>query len=325
MLTYVASRILQGIALMLVISLLVFLAVYMIGNPVEVLIDPEATQADRDRAIRALGLDRPVWQQYLRFLGDLLRGDVGSSWVYNRPALTVMLERMPATVELALGAIFLSIVVGVPLGLLAGLYPHTRLAKGVMTASIVGFSLPTFWVGIMFIVVFSVELGWLPVTGRGDTIDLFGVPVSLLTADGLSHAILPVTALALARVALVMRLVRAGTQEVLEQDYIKLARAKGLSEGRILRVHVLKNLLIPLVTILGLDFAGLMAFAIVTESVFAWPGMGKLIIDSIYNLDRPMIVAYLVVIVGIFVVVNLAVDLLYGLLDPRVSVKGSRQ
>jgi len=321
---FVLSRLFQGALLMLVISALVFFAIFFIGDPVEVLINPEATAADRQRAVERLGLDRPMLAQYFDFLGGLLQGDVGSSWVFNRPALDVMFERIPATLELAVGAIFVSVLIGVPLGLLAGLYPQALPSRVMMSGSIVAFSVPAFWVAILLIIVFSVELGWLPATGRGDTVDVFGVPISLFTLDGLRHAALPIVTLALSRIALVMRLVRAGTQEVIGQDYITLARAKGVPEGRILRVHVLGNLMIPLVTVLGLDFAGLMAFAVVTETIFAWPGMGKLIIDSIFRLDRPMIVAYLVCVAGLFVLVNLLVDLIYGFLDPRVSLGSDR-
>ena len=190
-----------------------------------------------------------------------------------------------------------------------------------MAGSILGFSLPTFWVGLMFIMVFAVMLGWLPSTGRGATVSLLGVDVSFLTADGLAHLVMPALNLALFKISLVIRLARAGTREVVHQDYIKFARAKGLSETRIVLVHLLKNIMIPVVTVLGLEFGGLIAFSVVTETVFAWPGMGKLIIDSIQSLDRPVIVAYLMIIVLIFVVINLVVDVLYSLLDPRVRLR----
>ncbi|WP_227287937.1 ABC transporter permease [Boseongicola sp. H5] len=320
MLRFIVFRLVQGAGLMFVIAALVFLAVYLIGDPVELLINPEATQIDRQRAIERLGLDRPVWEQFLSYLGGLLQGDVGTSWVFNRPALTVMLERLPATLELAIGAVILSALIGIPLGLYAGYRPNSWPSRALMTGSIVGFSLPTFWVGIVFIVVFSVELGWFPVIGRGDTVEVLGVRWSLLTLDGLHHAALPILTLALSRISLVMRLVRSGTQEILGQDYVTLARAKGVPEARVLRKHVLPNLMIPLITVLGLDFAGLLAFAIVTETVFSWPGMGKLIIDSMFSLDRPMIVAYLICVAALFVLANLIVDLLYGVLDPRISL-----
>jgi peptide/nickel transport system permease protein len=233
---------------------------------------------------------------------------------------------MPATLELALTAMLIAIVLGIPLGLLAGLKPNGIAGRTIMTGSILGFSLPTFWVGLMMIMVFSVELGWLPSNGRGPTTLLFGlVPVSFLSLDGLRHLVMPATNLALFNLALLIRLTRSGAHEALLQDYVKFARAKGLSNTRVIGVHVLRNILIPVVTVIGLQFGSLIAFAIVTESVFAWPGMGKLLIDSIGVLDRPVIVAYLLVIVTMFIVINLVVDILYSALDPRVrltDVKG---
>jgi peptide/nickel transport system permease protein len=238
--------------------------------------------------------------------------------------MALIIERMPATLELAVLAITMAIVLGIPLGLLAGLRPHGLAGKSIMALSILGFSLPTFWVGLMLIMVFAVQLGWLPSSGRGTTTLLLGVPVSFLTLDGLRHLLLPASNLALFNIALVIRLTRAGAQEALLQDYVKFARAKGLSNARIIGVHVLKNILIPLVTVLALQFGAIIAFAIVTESVFAWPGMGKLIIDSIRALDRPVIVAYLLLIVTMFILINLVVDIAYSLLDPRVSLSDNK-
>ncbi|MBD3666862.1 MAG: ABC transporter permease, partial [Kangiella sp.] len=198
--------------------------------------------------------------------------------------------------------------------------PDTPASKTIMAGSILGFSLPTFWVGLMFIMIFAVMLGWLPSTGRGDTVQVLGIDVSFLTADGLSHLFLPAFNLALFKISMVIRLARAGTREVVHQDYIQFARAKGLSNRRVILVHLLKNIMIPVVTVLGLEFGGLIAFSVVTETVFAWPGMGKLIIDSIQMLDRPVIVAYLMIIVLVFVIINLVVDIFYSLLDPRVRL-----
>jgi peptide/nickel transport system permease protein len=231
---------------------------------------------------------------------------------------------MPATLELATVAMLFAIVLGIPLGLWAGLKPESASGRTIMAGSILGFSLPTFWVGLMLIMVFSVMLGWLPSNGRGETVPLFGVPVSFLTLDGWRHLVLPATNLALFNLALMIRLTRAGTREALLQDYVKFARAKGLSNARVIGVHVLRNILIPIVTVIGLQFGALIAFAIVTESVFAWPGMGKLLVDSINFLDRPVIVAYLLVIVTLFIVINLVVDLLYSALDPRVRLGEGR-
>ncbi|WP_055334311.1 ABC transporter permease, partial [Ralstonia solanacearum] len=266
----------------------------------------------------------PLWQQYLYFLKGALQGNLGVSFAHGTPALKLIFERMPATFELAVFAMLLAVVLGIPLGLWAGLRPNGVANRTIMTISILGFSLPTFWVGLMLIMVFAVQLGWLPSNGRGETRLLLGIPVSFLTLDGLRHLILPGVTLSLLNIAMVIRLTRAGTQEAMLQDYVKFARAKGLSNARIVGVHVLKNILIPIVTVVGLQFGSVIAFSIVTESIYAWPGMGKLIIDSIQLLDRPVIVAYLLVIVTLFILINLVVDLIYGVLDPRVRLSESR-
>jgi len=301
-------------------SLLVFVGVYAVGNPIDILINPQADQEDRERAIAALGLDKTLPMQYLSFLSGVVHGDLGRSFVHATSALGLILERMPATLELAFAAMLIAIVIGIPLGLWAGLRPNGVAGRTIMAGSILGFSLPTFWVGLMLIMVFSVILGWLPSNGRGPTVDVLGIPVSFLSFEGWRHLLLPATNLALFNVALLIRLTRAGAHEALLQDYVKFARAKGLTNVRVIGVHVLRNILIPIVTVIGLQFGALIAFAIVTESVFAWPGMGKLLIDSINLLDRPVIVAYLLVIVTFFIVINLLVDILYSLLDPRVRL-----
>lgn len=324
MLTFLIRRLLQSVLVLLVMSLLVFAGVYAIGNPVDILISPDANQAERARIVAAFGLDQPLWRQYLLFLQNAAAGNLGRSFAFSTPALALILERFPATMELAVSAMLLSVGLGIPLGLLAGLKPHSLAGRTIMTVSVLGFSLPTFWVGLMLIMVFAVKLGWLPSSGRGETVNVFGVPLSFLTWDGLQHLLLPALNLALFNIALVIRLTRAGAQEALQQDYVRFARAKGLSNGRIIGVHVLKNILIPIVTVLALQFGSLIAFAIVTETVFAWPGMGKLIIDSIRVLDRPVIVAYLMLIVTLFIVINLVVDVLYSLLDPRVRLGDAR-
>ncbi|MFZ6777040.1 ABC transporter permease [Undibacterium sp. Ji83W] len=321
---FILRRLLQSLAVLLLMSLLVFAGVYAIGNPIDILISPEADQTERLRIIAAFGLDQSLPQQYWLFLKNALAGDMGRSFAYATPALGLILERMPATLELAVFAILLAIVLGIPLGLLAGLRPDSIAAKSIMAVSILGFSLPTFWVGLMLIMVFAVQLGWLPSSGRGETTLLLGVPVSFLSIDGLKHLLLPALNLALFNIAMVIRLTRSGAQEALLQDYVRFARAKGLRNSRIIGVHVLKNILIPIVTVIALQFGSIIAFAIVTESVFAWPGMGKLIIDSIRVLDRPVIVAYLLLIVSLFILINLVVDVVYSLLDPRVRLSESR-
>ncbi len=321
MLVYVIRRCLQSVVVLLAMSLLVFVGIYKVGDPVEILISPLADQIEREHTRAALGLDKPLWAQYWSFLSGVAHGDLGRSFVHSTSALGLILERMPATLELALTAMLIAVVVGIPLGLWAGLRPNGIAGRTIMAGSILGFSLPTFWVGLMLIMVFAVMLGWLPSNGRGETTLLLGlVPVSFLTLDGWRHLILPATNLALFNVALLIRLTRSGAHEALLQDYVKFARAKGLRNRRVIGVHVLRNILIPIVTVIGLQFGALVAFAIVTESVFAWPGMGKLLIDSIGVLDRPVIVAYLLVIVTFFIVINLAVDILYSALDPRVRL-----
>ena len=319
--TWLLRRLGQALLIVLAMTIIVFVGVNVIGDPIDVLVPPDADQAERARAIVALGLDKPLWEQYLRFLLGVLQGDLGRSFVYNEPALELIGKRLPATMELAVTAVLLSIVIGIPLGMFAGLKPDSLLARAIMAGSILGFSLPTFWVGLMLIMVFAVQLGWLPSTGRGETAALFGIQWSFLTRDGLAHMLLPALNLALGNIALVLRLTRAGVRENLQLEYVKFARAKGLSPARVLFVHVMKNIMIPIVTVIGLEFGSVIAFAVVTETVFAWPGMGKLIIDSINVLDRPVIVAYLMMIVFLFVAINLLVDLLYTVLDPRVRLE----
>ena len=320
MLAYIVRRAMQAVVVLFFMSLLVFAGVYAIGNPVDILINPQADQAEREHAIAVLGLDQPLWVQFGRFVLGALHGDLGKSFVHGSSALGLILERMPATMELAIVAMVMAIAIGIPLGLWAGLRPNSFAGRSIMAGSILGFSLPTFWVGLMLIMVFSVMLGWLPSNGRGPTTLLFGVPVSFLSLEGWRHLILPATTLALFKLALLIRLTRSSTREALLQDYVKFARAKGLTSARVIGVHVLRNILIPIVTVIGLEFGSVIAFAIVTESVFAWPGMGKLLIDSINLLDRPIIVAYLLVIVLMFIVINLIVDVLYSALDPRVRL-----
>jgi peptide/nickel transport system permease protein len=317
---FIIRRLLQSMVVVLAMATIVFFGVFMVGDPTWMFVAPDALPEDIEETRRQLGLDRPVWEQYLVFLYSAVQGELGTSFVFGEPALQLILQRMPATMELALTAVFLSIVLGVPLGLYAGLYPNGPVSKTIMATSIFGFSLPNFWVGIMLIMVFAVMLGWLPSTGRGDTATFLGITSSLFTANGLSHILLPAFNLALTNIALVTRLTRAGVMEAIHQDYIKFARAKGLSRNRIVFVHLLKNIMIPVVTVIGLEMGTLIAFAVVTETVFAWPGMGRLLIESIQQLDRPLIVAYLMLIVFLFVIINLIVDICYSLLDPRVRL-----
>ena len=322
MTAFILRRSLQSIVVLFVMSILVFIGVNLVGDPVDMLINPEADQQEIERVIKDLGLDRPVTEQYWYFLLNAFKGDLGKSFVFGEPALKLIIQRMPATFELAIFSLLIAIIFGIPLGVYAGLKPNSRVSKTIMAGSILGFSMPTFWVGIILIMFFAVHLGWLPSTGRGELGTFLGITSSIFTLDGLSHIFLPAFNLALFKLSSVIRLARAGTREIILQDYIKFARAKGLSETRVINVHLLKNILIPIVTIIGLEFGSLIAFSTVTETVFAWPGMGKLIIEAIYNLDRPIVVAYLMIIVFIFVVLNLIVDITYSVLDPRVRIKG---
>ncbi|MBJ3778424.1 ABC transporter permease [Acuticoccus mangrovi] len=318
MIVWLLMRIAQACGIMLVMTVLVFIGVHVIGDPTAMLVSPEASAQDRARMIAALGLDQPLWLQYLHFLGGILQGDIGNSFVFHLPAMGLILQRMPATLELAFCALLFALLIGVPLGLYCGLRPNTTLSKIIMTSSIVGFSIPTFWLGLMLILLFSVNLGWLPSSGRGETVKILGIGWSFLTLDGLSHLAMPAFTLSLYKVALVLRLVRAGVREIMPLEHVRFARAKGLSQRRVVVVHVLKNLMIPVVTVTGMEFGTLIAFSLVTETVFGWPGMGKLIIDSINLLDRPVMVAYLVIIVALFSAINIIVDILYMLLDPRI-------
>ncbi len=318
---FIIRRLLQSGVVVIIMSFIVFSGVFLIGDPVEILVSDDADQEEREEMIKSMGLDKPFLVQYGIFIAKALKGNLGESFVFNEPALLLILDRMPATMELAVVSLMIAIIFGIPLGVWAGLKPDSWASKSIMTGSILGFSLPTFWVGIMMILLFAVMLGWLPSTGRGDVQVILGMPISIFSWDGFSHVLMPAVNLALFKLSMVIRLARAGTREVMHQDYIKFAKAKGLQESRIILVHVLKNILIPVVTVLGLEFGGLVAFSVVTETVFAWPGMGKLLIDSIGLLDRPIIVAYLMIIVFLFVFINLVVDILYSMLDPRVRLQ----
>ena len=321
MTAFILRRLFESVVLLLMMSALVFIGIFAIGNPVDILISPQADQAEIERATQALGLDKPLWQQYFLFLWNAVHGDLGNSFVFNQPALQLILERLPATLELAISALAIAILLGMPLGLVAGLRPDSIIGRTIASGSILCFSLPTFWVGIMLIMVFAVEFGWLPSTGRGETVHLLGLDISIMTTDGLAHLVLPAVNLSLAPMALVIRLTASGTREVEHLDYIKFARAKGLRPSRVVLVHMLKNILIPIVTMLGLETGSVIAFSVVTETIFAWPGVGRLMISSIKVLDRPVIVAYLMLTVLLVILINLSVDLVYSALDPRVRYR----
>lgn len=323
MVVFILRRLVQSLFVLLAVSVVVFLAVYAVGNPVDLLVSPNAGEEARAIMIARLGLDLPVWQQYLSFLWRALHGDLGMSFVQGTSAIDLILARMPATFELVVVAISLTCVIGIPLGLVAGLYHDAPLGRGIVTTSVLAFSIPSFWQGMMLILLFAVWLGWLPASGRGETVSSVGVPLSILTADGWSHIIMPAINLSLANIALVLRLTASGVREAKTQDYVKFARAKGVRPGRIVRRHILRNILIPVVTVIGMEFGSLIAYSTITEVVFAWPGMGKLLIDSVYQLDRPVVVAYVMLATLIFVIINLIVDILYAVLDPRVQLEAT--
>lgn len=318
MLGFIIQRLIQAVGVMAVMSVIVFCGVYAIGNPIDIVIPPEATQEIRAEAIRRLGLDRPLYEQYFIFIANLLQGDLGRSFVYNVPVLELIGARMPATLELVLISVISATFLGVSLGIYAGYRPDSWVSKTIMAVSVLGFSVPSFWVGLILILFFAVNLGWLPAGGRGQTVEIWGVAWSFPTLNGLSHIVLPAVNLALFKLAMMIRLARAGTREIMLTDTIKFARAAGLSEATILRRHLLKLISIPIITVFGLELGSTLAFAVVTETIFSWPGVGKLIIDSIGVLDRPVMVAYLILVAFLFVTINFVIDLVFALIDPRV-------
>lgn len=320
MTVFVIRRLMQSLLVLAATAIIVFVGVYAIGDPAEMLIAPDATPAERAQVEASLGLDKPLPVQFLAFLGNALKGDLGRSFVFNQPSISLILERLPATLELALVAILIALVIGIPLGLIAGLRPRSVVDETIMTGSILGFSLPNFWQGMMLVMIFSVWLGWLPSSGRGPTGQILGIETSFASWEGIRHLILPATNLALFKLSLVIRLTRTGVRETMPLDFVKFARAKGLTERRVVLVHVLKTIMIPLVTVIGMEIGSLIAFGVVTETIFAWPGIGKLLIDSIMRLDRPVVVAYLLVVVSLFIVLNFAVDVLYSILDLRIRL-----
>ena len=315
---YIVRRLLQSVLVILIMLVLVFIGVYVIGNPVDVMVSTEADQEEFERLVRLLGLDQPLWKQILVYISKLAQGDLGRSFAFSEPALKLGVQRMSATLELVFVAMTMALAAGIPLGMYTGLHPNTVPARFIMGTSIIGASIPNFWQGLMLIFVLAVSWGLLPSGGRGELDTVFGVTSSLWTLDGWRHVLLPAVNLGLFQCTLIIRLVRANVCEIALLDYIKFARAKGLAWRRIVFVDILKNTLVILTTVIGLQLGGLIAYSVVTETVFAWPGMGKLIIDSVYILDRPVIVAYLIVIVMLFITINLIVDILYSVIDPRI-------
>ena len=321
MLKYIVKRFVQMIVVLFVVSILVFMLTNFIGDPVDMLVPENATVEQVESARARLGLNKPLPVQYGIFLRDVLHGNFGKSYTYGKPAMGLIMERMPATLELVAIAALLVLFIAIPLGVYAGAYPKRRSSKIIMSGSILGISLPSFWVGMMMIYIFAVMLRALPASGRGNTVNVLGVNLSIFAPGGLRFIILPAVTLALTNVATPLRLTRSGIMENMRQDYIKFARAKGVSSRSLLFGHALKNALIPVITIFGMDLGNMIAFTTITETIFAWPGMGKLLIDAINKSDRPIIVAYLMTAACMFVVLNFVVDLLYTLVDPRIELR----
>lgn len=322
MFAFIARRLVQSIVVLWFMSLLVFSGIYLVGDPAAMMIPDSVTPEMRAEMMSSLGLDKSPVAQYIDFLDRAVHGSLGRSFATGIPVGDLIASRLPATLELAVMAMLIAIVVGLPLGLWAGLRPERFTGKAITFFSSLGFSLPTFWIGLMLIMVFAVYLGWLPSNGRGPTTRVLGVEVSFLNADGLRYLALPALNLALFNAAMIIRLARSATREAMLMDYVKFARAKGVSDTRLVTVHVLKNILIPIITVIGINFGGIIAFSVVTETIFGWPGMGKLLIDSINALDRPVVLGYLMFVVVIYLLINLVVDILYSVLDPRIQLEG---
>ncbi len=318
MFAFIVSRLLQALPVMLTVSLISFMMFAFVGDPVAIMLGQDFTPAQRDALVRDLGLDQPAPVQFLKFVGNAVQGEFGLSYRLSRPVSDLIKERAPATLELAFSAALLALAVGVPLGVYTGLYRKSWLSRAFLTFSLVGVSLPPFLVGILLILTFSVALGWLPSFGRGDTVRIGGWTTGFLTWSGLKALILPSITLALFQLTLIMRLVRSEMLEVMRSDYVKFARARGLRNRTIHFGHALRNTLVPVITIVGLQLGAIIAFALVTETVFQWPGMGLLFIQSVGAADIPVMAAYLLLIALLFVVINLIVDLLYYAVDPRL-------
>jgi peptide/nickel transport system permease protein len=319
------GRLSQAFLLLLAMSLIGFIGIHSVGNPVFNIVNIEtATPEDIRRATVALGLDQPIWRQYGLFIENVIRGNFGTSYIYHLPAFELVMSKLPATLELACVAMLVAAPVGTGLGLLAGRRSGTRLDRAILRSSVFALSVPSFWLSMMLILLGAILTGWFPSGGRGATASFLGQDWSILTGDGLWHMVLPALALAIPNIALIARLSRSGTIEVENLDFTRFCRAKGLSSRRILLRHTLPNISVPIVTIIGLQFGGMLAFAVVVESIFAWPGVGKLLIDSIQLLDRPVVMATLAFVSVAFVVLNAFVDLFYAVLDPRTRLSSLR-
>lgn len=320
MLAFIVRRLLQAVLVMLSVAFVAFMLFQHVGDPVTQMLGQDATPDDRARLRAELGLDQPFYIQFGTFIGNAVQGDFGISLRQGRAVSTLIKERLPATLELSFVAAFLAIAIGIPAGVYTALRRSSWISQLLLAGSLLGVSLPTFLIGILLILVFAVQLGWLPSYGRGEVVHLGWWTTGLLTKDGWEHLILPSITLSLFQLTLIMRLVRSEMLEVLRTDYIKFARARGLTDRAVNFGHALKNTLVPVITITGLQLGGIIAFAIVTETVFQWPGMGLLFIQSVQFADIPVMAAYLCLIALVFVVINLIVDLLYFAVDPRLRM-----
>ena len=321
MLAFIFQRLIQGLIVMLAVAVVSFSLFTFVGDPVNNMVGIETTQAERERIREELGLNDAVYVQFFSFVGNALRGEFGVSYRLTRPVMEIIVERLPATLELSFAAAAIALLVGIQMGVYTALYPRRWLSNVFLTVSLIGISLPTFIIGILLILVFSVNLGVLPAFGRGGVVQLGGWSTGLLTVDGWKALIMPAITLGLFQMTLIMRLVRAEMLEVLRTDYIKFARARGLTNRAVNFGHALKNTLVPVITITGLQLGNIIAFSIIVETVFQWPGLGQLIIQAIQFADVPVMAAYLVMIALIFVVINLVVDLLYYAVDPRLRIE----
>jgi peptide/nickel transport system permease protein len=321
MIAFILRRIAQAVVVMLTVGLIAFSLFRFVGDPVLFMLGQDATPEQRVEVTRALGLDKPFYVQYLHFIGHAIQGEFGLSLRQVQPVSQLISDRLPATLELSFVAALFALVAGIPMGVYTALRPRSLLTQALLALSLVGVSLPTFLIGILLILVFAVQLGWLPSFGRGDVVQLGWWSTGLLTASGLKALILPSITLGLFQMTLIQRLVRSEMMEVLRTDYIRFARARGLSNRAVHFGHALKNTLVPVITITGLQLGAIIAFAIITETVFQWPGMGLLFIQAVSFADVPVMAAYLCLIALFFVVINLAVDLLYYAVDPRLRVQ----
>ena len=318
MLIFFLNRLKQSVILMFLMSLIAFCSMYVASDPVAVLTSDEDSEQDRLDLAKYLGLDQPLYVQYWRFLVKILQGDFGTSFVYDVPVLDLITERLPATIEIAVMALLIALIIGIPMGIYSGLNRKKKRTKIISFMTTVGYSTPNFWQALLLIMLFCVWLQWLPASGRDNTVEWLGIQWSFLSWDSMQYMLLPAINLAIYKICMQCRLARSGTQEVMFQEYMTFARAKGISPKRIIGRHLLRNILIPIVTITGLELGGLIAFATVTETIFSWPGVGKLLLSSIHLSDRPVVVAYLILISAMFVTINFIVDMLYAILDPRI-------